>query len=283
VDGKRVFTPIESWKWFPCTLLKNQEPTISYEDWWYCWHKYISTRKKRPRYFNTSFFLNDIVHCSCGALAIGKDQRTNIKGSGRTYGNRYYICTDKQCKNKFPANDLHDLVLGYIFKLPSPKNIIENEIKKLLNQERRNHQELIHSYRSMLLAEEKNLRLLESFTKDEKMNDRVLYESINEKLIAYLLSKTDSEEKLKKYSNLLKYHEALLKRIDELLLEESPIKERVDGFFTKEHWKLQSNPEVRNLVLLLVEHCQWTNDCKVNLKVKTLPPKDLGLWGATTE
>lgn len=277
VDGKRIFSPISDWKWIKPPI-SGVEEVIKYEDWWFCWHKYTSLRVKKPRYLSTSFYLSDLAMCQCGEYFVGKDQRTNINGRGKCYGDRYYICGNQMCKRKVPADKLHELVLETIFKLPSRRDLVEGEMKQLISDEIRNQEELVVSYKKKLQKEEKNLSLIEGYEIKEGLSDRLLYESENNKLLAYLLSKSDSEEKVKRYRELLKNHTVLLERLKNILSNNSVIVEKVEGFFGSGEWQSLSSAEIRSLALMTVESCLITSENKVHLKVKTLPPDHLNLW-----
>ncbi|WP_026583986.1 recombinase family protein [Bacillus sp. J33] len=277
-DGKRIFTPISDWRWIKPPIT-GVEQIVKYEDWWYCWHKYTSLRVKKPRYLSTSFYLSDLAVCQCGEYFIGKDQRTNINGRGKIYGDRYYICSNQMCKRKVPADKLHDLVLDTVFKLPSRKDLVEGEMKQLISDEIRNQEELVASYKKKLQREENNLSLIEGYEIKEGLSDRLLYESENNKLLAYLVSKSDSEDKVKRFRELLKNHETLLERLKDILSNDSVIVEKVEGFFGSGEWQSLSSAEIRSLALMMVESCLITSDNKVHLKVKTLPPDHLNLWG----
>lgn len=278
ISGKsRKLRPINEWKWFPCSFIKKGEEIISREDWWYCWFKYNETKEKAPRYLSTSYYLNDILQCHCGSEMKGKDQRTNIK-HGKQYGNRYYVCKNKNCKEKIVVDEIHQLVMDIIFGIPQPKDMTENEIRRLLSSDISVREKEVSQYKELIRLEKDNLNVLQTYVDESDKKDRLLYDSDNHELLAYLLSKADSEQKINSYQEELEEKESILKRLNDLLVYDSLIKERVAQFFDKNSWIHNSNIENRNLVLLLVEECQLAKDKSINIKIKSLVPKEIKLF-----
>lgn len=106
------------------------EPIITFEEWQYCWDLYQQrkTKKISPKFYNTSFLLNNLLHCkNCGGAVSGKDGRTT-SNTGKTYGVRLYRCT--KCKYKIEES-LVDAIVKKIWRKINEMNdetIVSNVI-----------------------------------------------------------------------------------------------------------------------------------------------------------
>ncbi|MDR7074678.1 recombinase family protein [Fictibacillus barbaricus] len=275
----RNFAPIEQWKWFKCSFIQEKGIVISEEDWWYCWHKYTKTKDKRPRFLNTSFYMNDLLRCYCGGLMMGRDKRTNLnrKKGKKVYGFRYYICP--KCKEKIKADVLNNLVLDLIFKMTAPKDLTIREVKKMIAAEIVAKEIEILQLKNDIQYEKNNLNVLKMFEKNGDKKDGMLLDSEQHDLLAYLLSKADSEGKLKSYKVDLPQMEEACRKLKEIHDMDGNIEGWVDLFFRYKRWKSLTNLEIRNLVLLLIEECSLITSTKVKLKIKSLLPETLDLSG----
>lgn len=275
--GTKNFAPINQWKWFKSPLIQEKGIVISKEEWWYCWHKYNNTRDKRPRFLNTSFYLNDLLKCHCGGLMMGRDKRTNLnkKKGKKVYGARYYICS--LCKEKIKADKLNELVLSLIFQMPSPKKLTIQELKRKFAAEVVVKETEIIQLKNDIQFEKNNLRVLDQFQKNGDKKDGLLHDSEKNEILAYLLSKADSETKLKKYENDLSNKEQEYRKLKKFYDMDKTIESYIDDFYRYKRWKSLSNLEIRNLVLLLIEKCSLIHPTKVRLKIKSLPPETLVL------
>jgi site-specific DNA recombinase len=275
--GTKKFSPIEQWKWFKCPFIQEKDIVISEEDWWYCWHKYTKTKDKRPRFLNTSFYMNDLLRCHCGGMMIGKDKRTNLnrKKGKKVYGARYYICSE--CQVKVKADKLNELVLNLIFRLPAPRDLTIQEVKKMIAIDIVEKETDIIQLKNDIQYEKNNLAFLKLFEKNEEKKAGLLHDSEQHELLAYLISKADSEGKLKTLGEELRHEEVLCGKLKELNEMDGNIEGYIELFFRHKRWNSLTNLEIRNLVLLLIEECSLITHTKVKLKVKSLLPETLDL------
>ncbi len=273
-DGKNGynFKPVDQWQWVKCPFIKD--PPISTEEWWYCWRKYQSTSKKEPRYLNTPYYFSKIITCYCDTFMRGKDQRTKGK-DGELDGYRYYVCPSCKCKVK--TDDLHDLFFKLINNITTPEEYVVDEIKKLLETDLEEAKLTISNLIIKINEEEENLRTYKKFGSIEKSEDVHLFDSKNPNVLAYLISKKNSEDKLEKYkyqSNQLKVSN---EKLEDLIKNDGVIKETVKRVINNLSTNEQSDLEKRNLVLLVIEQCALTAPNKVKFKIKSVPPKIMGL------
>ncbi len=273
--GTKLFNPIELWKWFRSPFICDEDILITQEDWWYCWHKYTKTKDKQPRYLNTSFYLKDLLFCHCGEKMKGIDKRTNIKKPGTVYGKRYYIC--QNCKEKIDADKLNNLVLDEIFNMPAPKHIVMYEVNKLIEKEIAIKHKRISELDEEIIKENNNLNILKMFKKMGDKKDGLLQESKQHELLAYLLSKGDSEINLKKSEKEIQHVKSEYQKLIEMTSDDRHVQEWVDSFFQYRKWSSLSDPEIRNLTLFLVENCTMIDSIKIGIKIKSLPPKEYSM------
>jgi site-specific DNA recombinase len=272
---RRTFAPTEKWKWIKSPLFNDEGIVISLDDWWYCWYKYTRVKGKRPRYLNTSYYLNDLIYCHCGELMRGRDKRTNVKGKGKTYGSRFYFCT--KCKEKVEVDYLNHLVLNLIFDLAAPELLTWMEVKNLIVADIADKEITVLELKNKIAFEENNLNLLKAFSKSGDKKDGLLHESEQHELLAYLLSKGDSEVNLMNYKKDLREVEAEHRKLKEIFASDTQIQEWVRSFFRYSKWSPLTHLEIRNLVMLLIEKCTLISHKKVKLKIKSLPPETLDL------
>lgn len=272
---RKTFTPLNQWKWIRCPFIKEEDIVLTKEEWWLCWHKYTRTRNMRPRYLNTSYYLNDITYCHCKGKMKGRDKRTNIHRPGKEYGSRSYFCDS--CKEKVNVDELNELVLNVIFKLPAPKYLTTSEVKGKITKELQDKQNEINKLRAEILWEKKNIEILNSFSKKGDIKDGLLHESQHYELLAYLLSKEDSKSNLLTHEEELRKLEAEYKKLNELMVMDKEIDAKVNSFFDIRTSSSLSDLEKRNLVLLLVEECTLITSKKVRLKIKSKLPEEYDL------
>ncbi|MDN4525504.1 recombinase family protein [Fictibacillus fluitans] len=272
-SNKKQFAPIDEWKWFKCKGIPLEE-IISLDDWWYCWNKFMKTRDLSPRYLSTSFYLNDIIKCQCGNEMRGKDQRTQINDVDKpSYGSRYYICRNKGCKQKVSADKLHKFIMEWIFRLEAPIENAVQEVKDMLISDMKSMEIRIAELKEWIRCEQKNLELLKRFENNATKEDFILSSSQNDEMLAYLLSKSDSEQKLNQFQKEIMEKQALYDRLSAIMLQENEIRNRMTRYFSPGNWEERSHIDNRNLVLLLVEECRVMDVGTVNIKLKSFHHK----------
>ncbi|MGM9986269.1 MAG: recombinase family protein [Bacillaceae bacterium] len=274
---KRAFKPIDQWKALPPESLVVDFKVISLEEWWFCWQKFELQKDKPPRYFNTSFYLNDLISCSCGTdeKLVGKDWRTNIKKTkGKWHGHRWYFC--KACKVKFQADDLHTKFFDLLFRMPRPDDLILREMKQAIQKRMKTIEINLYKFNKRINAEEKGLNLIKEYEPDYKAEDLLLKE-LKEEVIAFYLTKMHSEEVIKNTEKQIRILEHQAARLQKLIENDDVLEKIIADQFTTPNWEHLSGNVLRNIALFIVEKCTVLNGQELWLKIKSLSPELLTL------
>lgn len=269
---KRSFKSIDQWIALPKKSMEIESTATTLEDWWYCWQKYEFQKDKPPRYFDTSFYFNDLISCSCGTTEklVGKDGRT----SGKKYGKTWYLC--RSCKVKIPAEVLHTKFFNLLFCMPRPDDLILRELKQDIQKKLKTIDANLTKFHSSINTENKNLELLKQHQPDYKEEDLLLKE-LKEEVIAYYLSKTHSDETVKSTQQQIRTLEKQAIELKRMFNNDSLLEEVIAAHFTTPNWRDLENRILRNIALFIVDECRVLNKNELLLKIKSLSPEMLTL------
>lgn len=273
---KRSFKPIDQWIALPPQSMPIKSPVITLEDWWFCWQKYEFQKDKPPRYFDTGFYFNDLISCSCGTKKklVGKDGRTNINKEGKDYGDRWYFC--EACKGKFSATDLHTKFFDLLFCIPRPDDLIFRELKQAIQKKLKTIDVNLTKFHRRINTENKNLEFLKEHKPEYKEEDLLLRE-LKEEVIAYYLSKTHSDEVVKSSQQQIRILEIQATWLKKLFDNDQLLGGLITADFKPSNWNGLQNRVLRNITLFIVDECRVLNKNELLLKIKSLSPEMLTL------